>query len=81
MHSGKCGKMSNELELNANESRIEGISNKGKELIDADHYEKESIESLLEDINELWKDLNQKADEKGRESNIICSCLYYFHVL
>ena len=30
------------LELNANESRIEGVQNKGKELIDAQHYEKEN---------------------------------------
>lgn len=54
------------LELNANESRIEAINNKGKKLVDADHYAKGSVDSSLEDIDELWKELNLKADEKGK---------------
>ena len=53
------------LELNANESRIEGISKKGEELIEGGHYEKDNIQIQLEDIAELWKELKQKADEKG----------------
>ncbi|XP_057290447.1 spectrin alpha chain, non-erythrocytic 1-like isoform X2 [Hydractinia symbiolongicarpus] len=54
-------------ELNANDNRINNLKEKGKELIDADHYAKSDINNQLDEIDELWTELKTKADEKGEK--------------
>ena len=53
-------------ELEANESRIDGIKEKGKELIDMNHYAKDSIQSQLDEIESLWGEVKIKTTEKGK---------------
>ena len=52
-------------ELNANESRINGIKEKGKDLIDSEHYAKADVQIRLDEIDEQWQEVKIKADEKG----------------
>ena len=53
-------------ELEANESRIDGIKEKGKELIDMNHYAKDSIQLQLDEIESLWDEVKIKTTEKGK---------------
>lgn len=53
-------------ELEANESRIDGIKEKGKELIDMNHYAKDNIQSQLDEIESLWGEVKIKTTEKGK---------------
>lgn len=53
-------------ELEANENRIDGIKEKGRELIDANHYAKDAIEKQLNEIDEQWSEVKAKSTEKGK---------------
>ena len=66
-------------ELNANESRINGIKEKGKELIDVDHYAKDNIQNHLDEIEELWQEVKIKADERGIARNYLFVISIYDH--
>ena len=64
-------------ELEANESRIDGIKEKGKELIDMNHYAKDNIQSQLDEIESLWGEVKIKTTEKGKVIvTILCGIDY-----
>ena len=52
-------------ELDANESRVDGVSDRGKELIDAGHAKSDDIRNKLDEVNELWTLVKEKSEEKG----------------
>lgn len=52
-------------ELEANEARINNVKAKGDELIDANHYASENINTQLDDVMAKWDELKVKADDKG----------------
>lgn len=53
-------------ELQANQSRIDSIHDKGKQLINNEHYASDVIEKRLEELDEMWKNLLEKTQEKGK---------------
>lgn len=53
-------------ELEANQSRIDSIDDKGKQLITNEHYASDIIQKRLDELDELWKHLLDKTQEKGK---------------
>lgn len=54
-------------ELEANQSRIDSIHDKGKQLINNEHYASDIIQTRLDELDELWKHLLEKTQEKGQK--------------
>ena len=54
-------------ELEANQSLIDSIHEKGKELISNDHYASDDIQKRLDELDDLWKHLLDKTQEKGNK--------------
>ena len=54
-------------ELEANQSRIDSIHDKGKQLINNEHYASDVIQKRLDELDELWKYLLEKTQEKGNK--------------
>lgn len=52
-------------ELEANQSRIDSIHDKGTQLINNDHYASDIVQTRLNELDELWKYLLDKTQEKG----------------
>ena len=64
--NGKVQKHQNfDQELNANKSRIEEITQTGKELLDSNHYASDRISSRMEEIKSLWDSLETATKSKG----------------
>ncbi|CAH1785763.1 unnamed protein product [Owenia fusiformis] len=63
---GKVQKHQNfEAELQANQSRIEGVTKTGGELIESDHFAKEQIRDHLDELQSLWAQLVEQSERKG----------------
>ena len=60
--------------MNANESRLADIKEKGQELIDAGHYAKDDVQNRLDEIDEEWTELKIKAEEKGKFITFLYGC-------
>ena len=52
--------------MQANQSRIDSIHDKGKQLINNEHYASDVIKKRLDELDELWKHLLDKTQEKGK---------------
>ena len=64
--NGKVQKHLNfDQELKANKSRIEEITSTGKTLLETDHYASDRIRSRMEEIESLWKSLEEATERKG----------------
>nr|CAD7403707.1 unnamed protein product [Timema cristinae] len=64
--NGKVQKQQNfEQELNANKSRMEEITSTGQELIEANHYASDGIQSRMDEIVSLWETLVRATENKG----------------
>nr|CAD7598155.1 unnamed protein product [Timema genevievae] len=64
--NGKVQKHQNfEQELNANKSRMEEITSTGQELIEANHYASDGIQSRMDEIVGLWETLVRATENKG----------------
>lgn len=64
--NGKVQKHQNfEQELTANKSRMEEITSTGQELIEANHYASNQIQSRMDEIVNLWETLVQASDKKS----------------
>jgi hypothetical protein len=53
--------------LEANQSRIDSIHDKGKQLISNEHYASDIIQQRLDELDELWKHLLEKTQQKGNK--------------
>ncbi|XP_046986663.1 spectrin alpha chain isoform X3 [Schistocerca americana] len=64
--NGKVQKHQNfEQELNANKSRMDEIASTGQELIEANHYASDRIQSRMDEILQLWETLVSETEKKG----------------
>ncbi len=54
-------------ELEANQSRIDSIHDKGKQLITNEHYASDIIQKRLDELDELWKHLLDETQKKGNK--------------
>ncbi|XP_077987102.1 spectrin alpha chain, non-erythrocytic 1-like isoform X2 [Glandiceps talaboti] len=54
-----------EAELTANMMRIESVRDVGHELIDANHYASDQIKDRLQEIDDLWKQLQEQTGNKA----------------
>ncbi|XP_066955513.1 spectrin beta chain, non-erythrocytic 5 isoform X7 [Macrobrachium rosenbergii] len=54
-----------ERELNANEGQLRRLNKTGQDLISIKHYQSDDIRGTLDDLNNKWKDLCAKTEEKG----------------
>lgn len=56
-----------ERELKANEGRLRKINFTGTQLIAEGHYRSDSIQSILDDLNNFWNDLQSVTADKGKK--------------
>ncbi|XP_071162084.1 spectrin beta chain-like isoform X8 [Mytilus edulis] len=56
-----------EAELKANNDRLQGINERGDELVSADHPDSPVIKTIVSDLNTQWKDLYDKSTDKGNK--------------
>ncbi|PVD22109.1 hypothetical protein C0Q70_17913 [Pomacea canaliculata] len=61
-----------EAEVEANRTRIESIRAAGNELIENDHYAKETISERVEEIEKLWDLLLTQTEKKGAKLSEAC---------
>jgi len=54
-----------EAELKANKERLDDINETGNTLVKAKHYATPEIKTTLTDVNGAWKELDDKAKDKG----------------
>uniref|UniRef100_UPI00358EF662 spectrin alpha chain, non-erythrocytic 1 isoform X2 n=1 Tax=Myxine glutinosa TaxID=7769 RepID=UPI00358EF662 len=54
-----------EAELTANQSRLERLECSGQKLIDAQHYASDEVQDRLNDVQELWRHLQEASELKG----------------
>lgn len=54
-----------ERELHANEGQLRRLNKTGQDLIGLKHYQSDDIRQTLDDLNQKWKDLCSKTEEKG----------------
>ncbi|XP_032452714.1 spectrin alpha chain isoform X2 [Nasonia vitripennis] len=66
--NGKLQKHQNfEQELQANKTRMQEMVAQGQELIEAEHYARERIQSRIKEIVELWESLTEATEKKGNK--------------
>ncbi|XP_069954045.1 spectrin beta chain isoform X10 [Cherax quadricarinatus] len=58
-----------ERELHANEGQLRRLNKTGQDLIGMKHYQSDDIKNTLDDLNQKWKDLCSKTEEKGMKLN------------
>ncbi|XP_023929927.1 spectrin alpha chain-like isoform X4 [Lingula anatina] len=58
-----------EQELAANQSRIEAVNKQGQDLIDSNHFASDITRERLEEIQELWQQLNEQTEKKSGRLN------------
>lgn len=64
--SAKLQKHQNfDVELNANKNRVDEISIRGQELIEAAHIKSEEIKEKVDEVSQLWQDLYNSSDKKN----------------
>ncbi|XP_076454932.1 LOW QUALITY PROTEIN: spectrin alpha chain-like [Babylonia areolata] len=61
-----------EAEVEANRNRIESIRGSGNELIENDHYAKDTIKDRVEEIERLWETLLAQTEKKGAKLREAC---------
>ncbi|TKR73840.1 hypothetical protein L596_021099 [Steinernema carpocapsae] len=67
---GKLQKHQNfEQELKANRNRLDEINTTGADLINSDHYAKDSVQQRLDQVATLWDDLVDATARKGNKLN------------
>lgn len=54
-----------ERELHANEGQLRRLNKTGQDLIGMKHYQSRDIQKTLDDLNQKWKDLCSKTEDKG----------------
>ncbi|XP_050686605.1 spectrin alpha chain-like [Eriocheir sinensis] len=54
-----------ERELHANEGQLRRLNKTGQDLIGMKHYQSRDIKKTLDDLNQKWKDLCSKTEDKG----------------
>ena len=58
-----------ERELRANEGQLRRLNKTGEDLIQMKHYHKDDIRNTLDQLNDKWKQLIDKANERGAKLN------------
>ncbi|KAM5130020.1 spectrin beta chain, non-erythrocytic 5 [Mantella aurantiaca] len=56
-----------EAEIKANRNRLDGIKADGEKMLQANHYASGIIQTRLTEMEELWVELQDKCDEKGKK--------------
>uniref|UniRef100_A0A8C4WXB9 Spectrin alpha, non-erythrocytic 1 n=1 Tax=Eptatretus burgeri TaxID=7764 RepID=A0A8C4WXB9_EPTBU len=54
-----------EAELTANQSRLERLESSGQKLIDAKHYASDEVQDRLNEVQDLWRHLQEASELKG----------------
>jgi spectrin alpha len=64
--NGKVQKHQNfDIELQANKNRFDEVLNTGRELVEACHVNSDQINLKMQELSQLWKDLQQSAERKS----------------
>ncbi|KAL8606296.1 hypothetical protein ACOMHN_024191 [Nucella lapillus] len=61
-----------EAEVEANRGRIETIRSSGNELIESEHYAKDTIRDRVDEIEKLWQTLLGQTEKKGAKLRETC---------
>ncbi|KAK3092932.1 hypothetical protein FSP39_009051 [Pinctada imbricata] len=56
-----------EAELKANNERLKDLNNKGQGMIDDGHQASPEVKTILGNLNTQWKDLTEKAEDRGNK--------------
>lgn len=55
-----------ERELHANEGQLRRLNKTGQDLIGMKHYQSDEVQNILDDLNNKWKALCLKTEERGK---------------
>ncbi|KAK4313156.1 hypothetical protein Pmani_015473 [Petrolisthes manimaculis] len=58
-----------ERELHANEGQLRRLNKTGQDLIGMKHYQSDDIKKTVDDLNNKWRDLCSKTEDKGMKLN------------
>lgn len=54
-----------ERELHANEGQLRRLNKTGQDLIVMNHYQSDDVKKILDDLNQKWKNLCSKTEDRG----------------
>ncbi|KAM8921263.1 spectrin beta chain, non-erythrocytic 5 [Pelodytes ibericus] len=66
-----------EAEIKANRNRLDSISADAEKMLKADHYAPDVIRTRLQEMEELWVELQEKCEEKGTKLKDAYKALHF----